>query len=101
MWPWFSFLLFSLVVRVEAACVPQSGCDVAYAYYKAQVNETLDSIGAKFQLTAEEILAVNPAIAIAIAATEEDLLLADQPLYIPFQCECLQNDLFQTFNYQV
>lgn len=75
--------------------MPQSGCDVAYAYYKAQANETLGSIGAKFQLTAKEILAVNP----AIAANED--LLADQPLYIPFRCECLQNDLYQTFNYQV
>lgn len=93
MWPWF--LVLFLLVRVEAACVPRSGCEVAYAYYKAQANETLDSIGAKFQVTADGILAVNPSI-----ATTQDLL-ADQPLYIPFKCECLQNDLYQTFNYQV
>lgn len=96
-WPWLWVVLLVLLQFkniVDALCIPQSGCDVAYAYYKAQANETLDSIAAKFQTTADEILAVNPTISNSIVVT-------DQPLYIPFNCECLHDELYHTFNYQV
>jgi len=102
-WPWLSsqwllalvLLQFSLV---DAVCVPASGCDVAYAYYKAQANETLASIGVKFQTTADAILAVNPTIAID---NERNFIFTNQHLYIPFTCECLRNELYHAFDYQV
>jgi LysM repeat protein len=101
-WPWLSLRWLVLVLLqlslVDAACVPESGCDVAYAYYKAQANETLDSIGVKFQTTADAILAVNPSIALD---NQRNFISTNQPLYIPFTCECLQNGLYHAFDYQV
>ncbi|KAG0581639.1 hypothetical protein KC19_4G267900 [Ceratodon purpureus] len=79
----------------DAVCVPQSGCEAAYAYYRAQANETLDSVGAKFQITSDEILAANPAI------STHSTIVVDQPLYIPFKCECMQDQLLHMFQYQV
>lgn len=95
-------LLHCIIVNLvwdmaEAVCVPESGCEAAYAYYKAQANETLDSIGVKFQTTADEILAANPTITL----DNHSIIVTNQPLYIPFKCECLQNQLFHTFDYQV
>lgn len=87
-----------LVDTAEAACVPQSGCEAAYAYYKAQANETVGSIGAKFQVTSEEILAANPNITLD---QNQGSIVTNQPLYIPFKCECIQNQLLHMFDYQV
>jgi hypothetical protein len=102
--PWLSSLQWLALVLLqctlvlgmaEAVCVPQSGCEAAYAYYKAQANETLDSIGAKFQLTSEEILAANPTI------STHSAIVTNQPFYIPFHCQCIQNQLLHMFQYQV
>lgn len=103
--PWLSslqWLALALLLQctlvlgmAEAVCVPQSGCEAAYAYYKAQANETLDSIGAKFQLTSEEILTANPTI------STHGAIVTNQPFYIPFHCQCIQNQLLHMFQYQV
>ncbi|XP_024375990.1 chitin elicitor receptor kinase 1-like isoform X1 [Physcomitrium patens] len=79
----------------EAGCIPQSGCNTAYAYYKVQANETLDSVGEKFQVTSDEILAVNPSI------VDKQSIVTHQPLYIPFNCGCIQDQLLHMFKHQV
>ncbi|XP_073387977.1 chitin elicitor receptor kinase 1-like isoform X2 [Physcomitrium patens] len=104
-WPSNSSLLLRILVLQyvfmltwevgNAACVPEKGCDAAYAFYRTQVGDTLVKIGTLFQTTNERIGAVNPVIT--------DLNFIDQnvPLYIPFRCDCINDQLLQKFQYQV
>lgn len=103
-WPSTGALLKALVVLQyavvlpwggEAMCVPEKGCDMAYAFYRVQNKEDLVTIGNKFQTTEENIQAVNPSI------TDINFVLTDAPLYIPFRCDCINDQLLHTFPYQV
>lgn len=79
-----------------AVCVPATGCDTAYAFYRVQVTEDLTSIGSKFGTTQEKIHEVNPGI-----GGDVNFILTGQPLFIPFKCDCINDQLHQKFPYLV
>ena len=79
----------------EAVCVPSTGCDTAYAFYRVQANENLTTISQKFQTTAEKILAANPGI------VDTNYVVIGSPLYIPFTCDCFNDQLLHNFQYVV
>lgn len=103
LWPSASGLLKVLVLLQyavllpwgEATCLPAKGCEMAYAFYRVQRSEDLTAIGYKFQTTQENIQAVNPGI------SNINFILTDDPLYIPFKCDCINDQLSHTFPYQV
>lgn len=79
----------------EAVCLPVARCDTAYAFYRIRAGENLTSIGQKFQTTQEKIQAVNPSI------VDLNFIEAGDPLYIPFSCDCVNDQLLKNFQYQV
>ncbi|XP_024375989.1 chitin elicitor receptor kinase 1-like [Physcomitrium patens] len=81
--------------RCGAVCLPETGCDTACAFYIIQYTETMDSIGHKFRTSETQILAVNPSI------VETNYIVTGNPLYVPFRCDCVNDQMLHKFPYQV
>lgn len=79
----------------EAVCTPQDGCSMALADYIVVQGETLDSIGVYFQTTSDQIVAANSNL------TNKNYVQAGQQIYVPFKCDCTNNQLQHKFSYQV
>lgn len=81
--------------EVEALCVPSTGCPAALAYYEIKDGDTLDIIALKFGTTSDAIVAVNSNI------VDVNYIVVNDSIYIPFKCDCLNQQLSQQFYYQV
>lgn len=79
----------------EAVCLPQDGCSMALADYIVLQGETLDSVGTYFQTTSDQIVAANSNL------TNKNYVQAGQQIYVPFKCDCTNNQLQTKFVYQV
>ena len=79
----------------EAVCLPQDGCSMALADYIVLQGETLDSVGNYFQTTSDQIVAANSNL------TNKNYVQAGQQIYVPFKCDCTNNQLQHKFFYQV
>lgn len=55
----------------------------------------MDSIGHKFRTSETQILAVNPSI------VETNYIVTGNPLYVPFRCDCVNDQMLHKFPYQV
>ena len=79
----------------EATCVPATGWCTAYAFYTVQNGDNLEAIGSLFQITEDQIQAVNPNI------TDVNFILTGIQIYIPFECDCINDQRLHLFLYQV
>jgi len=80
---------------VGALCLPSTGCTTALAYYTLKEGDTLDIVGNYFQVSAQAIMNANSNI------TNVDTVFADESIYIPFACLCINGQLGQNFAYKV
>lgn len=80
---------------VGALCLPSTGCNTALAYYTLKEGDTLDIVGNYFQVSAQAIMNANSNI------TNVDTVVADESIYIPFACSCINGQLGQNFAYKV
>ncbi|XP_050208836.1 lysM domain receptor-like kinase 3 isoform X1 [Mercurialis annua] len=85
--------LLLLVLKVETNC--KTGCDLALASYNIWKGVNLTYISTLFTLNITQILPYNiPNV------PNQDSLLIDSRISIPFSCDCLNGDfLGHTFNY--
>ena len=79
----------------EAVCLPQDGCSMALAHYIFVQGETLDGVSNYFQTTSDQIVAANSNL------TDKNYVQAGQQIYVPFKCDCTNNQLQHKFFYQV
>ncbi|XP_020540978.1 lysM domain receptor-like kinase 3 [Jatropha curcas] len=85
-------LLVLLSFKAEAKC--KSGCELSLASYNVWEGVNLTYISNLFSQTIPQILLYNPNV------TNQDSILVDTRLNIPFSCDCLNGDfLGHTFKY--
>jgi LysM repeat protein len=81
-------------LKVESTCVLPTGCTAAL-YYIVRHGDTLDHISNNFQTNTGLIQTYNPNI------TNVNIILAGNPIYIPFTCSCTNDQLLNQFSYSV
>lgn len=85
--------LLSMLIKSQARC--KAGCEVAIGAYTIWEGSNLTYISHLFSQNIPQILLYNPSV------PNQDSILTDSILNIPFSCDCLNGDfLAHTFTYQ-
>lgn len=79
----------------EAACVPETGCNYALAFYTIQRNDTISALSQRFQFNTETLQSYNRNL------TNINVIFPGQNIYIPFSCSCTNGQLTHNFQYTV